>query len=274
MTRVAVLYGGISAEREVSLSSGAQVIAALRAGRLRGDADRGRRRSARAARRARPAARCRVQRAARPLRRGRRDPGRARLARHSLHAFRRARLGAGDGQAGGEGRVRRRRSAGRRAGAWSPSTTLAAADPLPRPYVVKPLNEGSSVGVEIVRDGRQPPRRDRARLALRPDGAGRGIHPRPRTDRRRDGRPRARGDRDRAAPGLLRLRSEIRRTAARAMSSRRRSIPTPTRARWTWRWRRIARSAAAAPRAPISATTTPPANPAGWCCWRSTRSPA
>ncbi len=31
MTRVAVLYGGISAEREVSLTSGRQVIAALRA---------------------------------------------------------------------------------------------------------------------------------------------------------------------------------------------------------------------------------------------------
>jgi D-alanine-D-alanine ligase len=30
MTRVAVLYGGISAEREVSLVSGRQVIAALR----------------------------------------------------------------------------------------------------------------------------------------------------------------------------------------------------------------------------------------------------
>jgi D-alanine-D-alanine ligase len=30
---------------------------------------------------------------------------------------------------------------------------LADADPLPRPYVVKPLNEGSSVGVEILRHG-------------------------------------------------------------------------------------------------------------------------
>ncbi len=30
---------------------------------------------------------------------------------------------------------------------------LADADPLPRPYVVKPLNEGSSVGVEILRVG-------------------------------------------------------------------------------------------------------------------------
>ncbi|AQS89568.1 D-alanine--D-alanine ligase [Neoasaia chiangmaiensis] len=31
--------------------------------------------------------------------------------------------------------------------------TLAAADPLPTPYVVKPIAEGSSVGVEIVRTG-------------------------------------------------------------------------------------------------------------------------
>jgi D-alanine-D-alanine ligase len=30
---------------------------------------------------------------------------------------------------------------------------LDAQDPLPRPYVVKPLNEGSSVGVEILREG-------------------------------------------------------------------------------------------------------------------------
>jgi D-alanine-D-alanine ligase len=30
---------------------------------------------------------------------------------------------------------------------------LAAADPLPRPYVVKPVNEGSSVGVEILQHG-------------------------------------------------------------------------------------------------------------------------
>jgi len=30
---------------------------------------------------------------------------------------------------------------------------LAENDPLPRPYVVKPLNEGSSVGVEILREG-------------------------------------------------------------------------------------------------------------------------
>ena len=45
---------------------------------------------------------------------------------------------------------------------------LEAADPLPLPYVVKPVNEGSSVGVEIIRERRQPPRRGGARLALRP----------------------------------------------------------------------------------------------------------
>ncbi|CAG4928634.1 unnamed protein product [Acidocella sp. C78] len=34
-----------------------------------------------------------------------------------------------------------------------PLDELAAADPLPRPYVIKPVNEGSSVGVFILRDG-------------------------------------------------------------------------------------------------------------------------
>src|SRR3954449_2079356 len=33
------------------------------------------------------------------------------------------------------------------------SESLFAGDPLPRPYVLKPVNEGSSVGVAIVRDG-------------------------------------------------------------------------------------------------------------------------
>jgi D-alanine-D-alanine ligase len=34
-----------------------------------------------------------------------------------------------------------------------PIAALAESDPLPRPYVIKPLNEGSSVGVAIIRDG-------------------------------------------------------------------------------------------------------------------------
>ncbi len=33
---------------------------------------------------------------------------------------------------------------------------FASGDPLPRPYVIKPLNEGSSVGVRIVRNGDNP----------------------------------------------------------------------------------------------------------------------
>ncbi len=35
--------------------------------------------------------------------------------------------------------------------------TLMAGDPMPRPFVVKPVNEGSSVGVHIVRDGDNEP---------------------------------------------------------------------------------------------------------------------
>lgn len=34
-----------------------------------------------------------------------------------------------------------------------PAASLASADPMPRPYVVKPVNEGSSVGVAIIREG-------------------------------------------------------------------------------------------------------------------------
>ena len=37
---------------------------------------------------------------------------------------------------------------------------VAAGDPLPRPYVVKPLNEGSSVGVRIVQEGDNCPLTD------------------------------------------------------------------------------------------------------------------
>ena len=38
-------------------------------------------------------------------------------------------------------------------GAMVAIEALAEADPMPRPYVVKPVNEGSSVGVEILREG-------------------------------------------------------------------------------------------------------------------------
>lgn len=42
---------------------------------------------------------------------------------------------------------------------------LEAADPLPRPYVVKPVAEGSSVGVSILREGDNNPHGRRAEIA-------------------------------------------------------------------------------------------------------------
>ena len=166
MTRVAVLYGGISAEREVSLLHRPAGDPRAARGRLRRHADRGRRRPRRRHRRAHAAPRRRVQRAARPLRRGRRDPGRARLAgipythsgvRASALAMDKVAAKAIFAAAGlpiARGRV-------------VPTDELEAADPLPLPYVVKPV-ERRLVGRR--RDHprrRQPPRRGRARLALR-----------------------------------------------------------------------------------------------------------
>lgn len=37
-------------------------------------------------------------------------------------------------------------------GRWSTAKAWCPVDPLPRPYVLKPVNEGSSVGVAIVKD--------------------------------------------------------------------------------------------------------------------------
>ena len=93
-----------------------------------------------------------VQRAARPLRRGWRDPGRARLAGHPLHPFRRARLGAGHGQGRRPRRcspppglpVARGRVVDDRT-SWKPPTRCRC------PTWSSRSNEGSSVGVEIIR---------------------------------------------------------------------------------------------------------------------------
>src|SRR5271170_1847264 len=152
MTRVVVLYGGISAEREVSLSSGIQVIAALRESGF--DVD--------------------------PI-----------DVRHDLGAVIAALSPRPDavfnalhGRFGEDGVVQGvldwldipYTHSGVRASALAMDKAasravfasaglpialgrvidigeLELADPLPRPYVVKPLNEGSSVGVEILRVG-------------------------------------------------------------------------------------------------------------------------
>jgi hypothetical protein len=85
--KVGVLYGGRSAEREVSLMSGAGVLAALRAKGV--DAHGFDPAEQDLARTGRAAIRPRLHRAARTLRRRRHAAGRAGAAGHSLHRFRR-----------------------------------------------------------------------------------------------------------------------------------------------------------------------------------------
>ncbi len=152
MSRVAVLYGGMSVEREVSLSSGRQVIAALRDTGFKvvpvqvGDS---------------------LQQVIAAL-----DP-KPDVVFNALHG----RFGE-DGAIQGvldwlgipythsgvrASALAMDKAAARAvfvaaglpvaAGCVVDVAALEHADPMPRPYVVKPLNEGSSVGVEIVRDG-------------------------------------------------------------------------------------------------------------------------
>jgi D-alanine-D-alanine ligase len=152
MTRVAVLYGGISAEREVSLASGRQVIAALRAGGyevvpIEVGADL---RATIAALQPKPD-----------------------VVFNALHG-RFGEDGAIQGvldwldipytHSGVRASALAMDKAAARAifiaaglpvapGGVVEVASLIEADPLPLPYVIKPLNEGSSVGVEIIRAG-------------------------------------------------------------------------------------------------------------------------
>jgi D-alanine-D-alanine ligase len=152
MTRVAVLYGGVSAEREVSLASGRQVIAALRSGGFEVSA----------------------------IEVG--DDVAALVA--ALHPKPDVVFNALHGRFGEDGSVQGLldllgvpythspvrasaiamdkvfsktvfRAAGLpiAEGRLVDMAELMAADPLARPYVIKPTNEGSSVGVEIMRSG-------------------------------------------------------------------------------------------------------------------------
>ena len=153
MTRVAVLYGGISAEREVSLASGVKVIEALReAGYDVTPIDVGA------------------------------DIGAVIAELKAIHPD--AVFNALHGRFGEDGAIQGvldwmgipYTRSGVRASALAMDksaakavfasaglpiargrevaiTDLEAADPLPLPYVVKPVNEGSSVGVEIIRSG-------------------------------------------------------------------------------------------------------------------------
>ncbi len=195
MTRVAVLYGGISAEREVSLCSGLQVIGALReAGFDVTPIEVGRDLGAVLAALAPP-------------------PDAVFNALHGRYGEDGAIQGILDwlGIPYTHSGVRASALAMDKAAAKAVFVAaglpvacgqvigledLEAADPIARPYVIKPVNEGSSVGVRDHPQRRQPACGGCAHLALRPGGNGRGIRPRPRADRGRDGRPAARGDRN------------------------------------------------------------------------------
>jgi D-alanine-D-alanine ligase len=153
MTRVAVLHGGISAEREVSLSSGAQVIVALKEAGFE-------------------VVPVHVTRDLKALITALTEP-RPDVVFNALH-----------GRYGEDGCIQGilewlelpYTHSGVRASALAMDKTaakaafvaaglpvakgrvigldaLAADDPLPLPYVVKPVNEGSSVGVHILRGG-------------------------------------------------------------------------------------------------------------------------
>ena len=152
MMRVAVLYGGISAEREVSLASGRQVIAALETAGydvlpvLVGQ-DLG---AVIAALGPKPDA------VFNALHGRFGEDGAIQgvldwLGIPYTHSGVRASALAMDKQAAKAAFAAAGLPVAR--GRVVDMNELAAADPVPLPYVIKPLNEGSSVGVEILRQG-------------------------------------------------------------------------------------------------------------------------
>ena len=151
---VAVLMGGLSSEREVSLRSGAACATALEGQGYRVSQARCRPRHRRAA--CRTQARCLLQRSARPLWRGWLHPGRARDACASPTPI----------PACSPPRLPCTRSAPRRCSPppafRSPKACVisraeaAKAHAMKPPYVIKPPTEGSSVGVYIVREDQAP----------------------------------------------------------------------------------------------------------------------
>jgi len=152
VTRVAVLYGGVSAEREVSLASGAQVVAALRAARfdvLPVEVDGDLRRLVAAltptpdvvfnALHGRFGEDGTVQGLLDWLGIPYTHSG-VRASALAMDKVTAKTLFAAAGLPVAAGRV-------------VAAETLQSADPMPVPYVVKPVGEGSSVGVHIVHPG-------------------------------------------------------------------------------------------------------------------------
>ncbi len=152
MTRVAVLYGGISAEREVSRSSGLQVIAALReAGFDAVPVEVGHDLAA-------------VIRALDPKPDAVFNALHGRFGEDGVIQGVLDWLGIPYTHSGVRASALAMDKAASRAMFAAAGLPVASGrvieiaelqhqDPLPRPYVIKPLNEGSSVGVHIVRHG-------------------------------------------------------------------------------------------------------------------------
>ena len=214
MSSVAVLKGGRSLERQVSLRSGARVEDALeRLGHEVVGIDVGHDLVDAAAR---GGARRRLRRAARPRRRGRHRPGAARgrsasptpprgcrracAARTRSWPSTRCATRASRRPTSTRSPRPRSRSSGRRDALGEIEERLRF------PIVVKPADQGSALGIRFAAEHGRRAGRDRRRLLVQREGAARALRARPRA---RGLDPRRRGAADRrggtARGGLLRL---------------------------------------------------------------------
>jgi D-alanine-D-alanine ligase len=213
--------GGRSAEREVSLVSGRECAAALRQKAFdveEIDAGQDVRACSRARSPTSPSTRCTAAgartAASRACSNGCASPTPIRACWPRRSPWTRA----------GQGGLRRGRAAGGRGPRGARDG--APAHPMAPPYVVKPVNEGSSVGVYLVPRGGERARAARRRRCPRRCWSNAFVPGRELTVSG-DGRPAAGGHRHHRR-GLVRLPRQVRRRAARATSCRRRSRP-----RWT-----------------------------------------
>ena len=218
---VAVLMGGWSAEREVSLRSGKACADALeRQGYRVTRVDVGR---DIATVLQRDQARRRAQRAARPAGRGRHAAGHPGNPRRSPTRHSGVLASALAMQKDIAKVLMRAAGVPVPEGMVASRFEAAKTHLLPPPYVIKPIAEGSSVGVFIVTEEHAHPPQELTRdgLGLWRAADRRKLHSRQGVDLRRHGRPGARRDRDRADGAVLRLRGEIRARAGRNICFRR-----------------------------------------------------
>ena len=268
--RIAVLFGGDSMERDVSIASASQVVGALRS---RGhevisvDSGRGRlsapdeqrlfagridrlppeqsavrepadRRLGAGSRGRRP----RVPRAARRQRRGRHGSGVARPRGHPVHRQRPARQRTSVGTRTSRSGCFSRPACRRRIGSWRRRRPTSSSIGIGFPLIVKPNGQGSTVGLTLVKSEERARRRAQVRRELRQRRDDRALRPGPRAHGRHPRGPRARGRGDHPEDRAdLRLRREVPGRAARKRFSPPTSRPSRPRARRISRCACIAR---------------------------------